>query len=40
VVPGGVNKLRQMAAKMKDMQKTIKRLARNLSKMTSSMDDL
>ena len=40
VVPGGVNKLRQMAVKMKDMQKTIKRLARNLSKMTSSMDDL
>ena len=40
VVPGGFNKLKMVAAKMKEMSKTIKRLTRNLNKMAIKAEDL
>ena len=40
VVPGGFNRLKMVAAKMKEMSKTIKRLTRNLNKMAIKAEDL
>ena len=40
VVPGGFNRIKMVAAKMKEMSKTIKRLTRNLNKMAIKAEDL